>query len=106
MNKQSHSVKLDSIIIFSTADYPPTQIVELIAAIKKVYRGFWVITEDHDLDLSEDKSTLDGKIDRAIGMKVLTKVDDKGNGYFDVVVPASNNPTVLALTKQAITKEE
>ena len=105
MVNKSEEVKLDSIITFSTADYPPTQIVELIAAIKKVYRGFWVITEDHDLDLSEDKSTLDAKIDRAIGMKVLTRSE---NGYFifDVSVPSTNNPTVLALTKQAMTKEE
>lgn len=105
MSKKTGVSGLESIMTFSTADYPPTQIVELIAAIKKVYRGFWVITEDHDFDLSEDKSTLDAKIDRAIGMKVLTR-NENGHFIFDVSVPSTNNPTILALTKQATSKEE
>ena len=105
MSNPSDTPKLESIITFSTKDYPPSQIVELVAAVKKVYRGFWVITEDHDLDLTEDKNTLDVKIDRAIGMKVLTR-NENGHFIFDVSVPSTNNPTILTLTKQAITKEE
>lgn len=105
MNKPSGKPMLESIITFSTQDYAPSQIVELVAAVKKVYRGFWVITEDHDFDLSEDKSTLDAKIDRAIGMKVLTRPEN-GHFIFDACVPSTNNPTILALTKQAIIKEE
>ncbi len=105
MSKHSDKSQLESIITFSTENYPPSQIVELIAAIKKVYRGFWVITEDHNLDLSEDKSTLDAKIDKAIGMKVITRPEN-GHFIFDVSVPSTNNPTIIALTKQAISKEE